>query len=111
MSELKRLFGSVPFLSPLLRWGWDILTISRFKREHHAHIRRLEQENIALVRRCDELSRRCDELAGRLEHTEAQIRPTIETEVASQLHYQSLALQQQVDQLGFDARIFSAGPA
>ncbi len=101
MSDWKRHLLSIPLLAPLLQWGWGILTINRFKREHHAQMLHLQHENAALSHRCDELTRR-------VEHFESVMQSTVETEVARQLHYQSLALQQQVDQLGFDLRIASS---
>lgn len=80
---------------------------------------RLEQEKSGLHKHCIALQNRIDTLEQDhvtlrdrmdiLEHNHTLLKeslePTVEKLVAQQIYYQSLALQQRIDQLGFDANI------
>lgn len=112
MDRLKHLLRSVPFLAHFFQWFWDIATLSRFKRHHHSLIVKLEQEKGALQHRIDLLEQHHVALRDRISILEQNhsalsesLAPTVEKMVAEQLYYQSLALQQRLDQLGFDASI------
>jgi len=119
MHRLKQRLRSLPWIAPLFQWLWDLFTLSRFKRDHHRMIVRLEQEKSGLHKHCIALQNRIDTLEHNhatlrdrtdiLEHNHALLKESLESMVeklvAQQIYYQSLALQQRIDQLGFDANL------
>lgn len=94
---MKETIKKIPIIGFVARWFYNLLRLNNLK----FRVMVLEEESRSLRKRCKELQEQSSSFASQLQEQEQKL-PTL---IAKEIFYQSLSLQQRVDQFIFDANI------